>query len=130
MIVIPVAAIAHPRRQRILQLVWDRERSAGEIARLCPEVTFGAVSQHLRVLHEAGVVRQRREGRGRFYLADRAALGPLGVALEAMWSDALSELKRLAEGEQRAIDAVKKAKSQDLEPDPGRAARARLRTEN
>jgi DNA-binding transcriptional ArsR family regulator len=93
-------AIAEPRRQRILQLVWDRERTAGEIAAQF-DVTFGAVSQHLRVLLEAGVVEQRRDGRRRWYRSNKQALGPLAAALEVMWGDRLAKLKMLAEAEDR-----------------------------
>ncbi len=96
-----LAAIAEPRRREILRLVWREERSAGEIAAAMP-VTFGAVSQHLRVLREAGLVVLRRDGRRRFYRADRERLGPLAAALEAMWSDALARLKEVAEAEEVA----------------------------
>ncbi len=51
-----LAAIASPRRREILRLVWDRELSAGDIARSMPDVTFGAVSLQLRSLAEAGLV--------------------------------------------------------------------------
>ena len=47
-----LAVLAEPRRQQILQLVWDEERAAGDIA-ANTDVTFGAVSQHLRVLRDA-----------------------------------------------------------------------------
>jgi DNA-binding transcriptional ArsR family regulator len=57
-------AVSEPRRQQILRLVWDRERPAGDIAASF-DVTFGAVSQHLRVLHDAGLVSVRRDGRRR-----------------------------------------------------------------
>ena len=60
-------ALAAPRRREILRLVWDREHSAGDIHRALPEVSFGAVSQHLRVLAEAKLVTVRREGRNRHY---------------------------------------------------------------
>jgi DNA-binding transcriptional ArsR family regulator len=92
--------IGEPRRRAILRLVWDRERSAGEIATEMP-VTFGAVSQHLRVLREAGFVTVRRAGNRRFYRADRAALGPLGRALEAMWSTSLDRLAAAVEADPR-----------------------------
>ena len=92
-------AVAEPRRREILRLVWRRELPAGEIAAACP-VTFGAVSQHLRVLREAGLVRERRDGRRRLYRADRRALGPLARALEGMWSESLERLKSLAESEE------------------------------
>ena len=60
----PLQVIAAPRRLRILQLVWDQELSAGEIAAQF-EVSWPAVSQHLRVLKEAGFVVERRQGASR-----------------------------------------------------------------
>ena len=92
-----LTALAAPRRLAILRLVWDRERSDGEIHDAMPDVTFGAVSQHLRVLSAAGVVAQRAEGRFRYYEACKDGLGPLREWLEAMWGDALARLKMRAE---------------------------------
>lgn len=100
----PIGALASPVRQSILRSIWDRERSAGDIAGDF-EITFGAVSQHLAVLRDAGFVRVRRDGRFRHYRADRDALGPLGAALEAMWSERLTRLKALAEERQRRHQA-------------------------
>jgi DNA-binding transcriptional ArsR family regulator len=65
-----------------------------------PEVTFPAVSQHLRRLRDAGLVTTRAEGRHRYYRADKQALGPLAAALEAMWETQLDALTRLAEQEE------------------------------
>src|SRR5438128_712502 len=93
-------AVAAPRRRAILRLVWDAERSAGDIHRALGDVTFGAVSQHLRVLEGAGLVQRRAEGKHRFYRARKRELGPLRVWLEQMWSDALYELKWRAELEE------------------------------
>src|SRR4029079_19001848 len=90
--------ISEPRRREIHRLVWDRERGAGEIADAMP-VTFGAVSQHLGVLRQAGFVRVRRDGSHRFYRADQAALGPLAHALEAMWSSSLDRLAAAVEAD-------------------------------
>lgn len=98
-------AIASPIRQRVLRLVWDHERSAGEIAAQF-NVTFSAVSQHLKVLRDAGVVTRRREGKTLYYRADHAALGPLAQALAAMWDDRLGDLKRLAEQEAPAAERL------------------------
>jgi DNA-binding transcriptional ArsR family regulator len=98
-----LTTIAQPTRQQILRLVWDAERCAGDIAAAMP-VTFGAVSQHLHALRDAGLVTMRPDGKRRWYKANREALGPLAAALEAMWSDKLGELKRLAEREQRTIN--------------------------
>lgn len=93
-----IRAIAAPKRRRILRLVWDEERSAGEIADAF-DVTFGAVSQHLQVLRQAGAVEVRRAGRQRYYRARREALGPLVRVLEAEWAGRLDTLKALAERE-------------------------------
>jgi DNA-binding transcriptional ArsR family regulator len=95
-----LAAIASPRRQEILRLVWDRELSAGEIHRAMPDVTFGAVSLQLRSLQDAGLLHARAHSRHRYYRARRDALGALGDMLERMWSDALWRLKLAAELEQ------------------------------
>lgn len=92
-------ALAEPRRREILRLVWSREKAAGEIAAAMP-ITFGAVSQHLRVLREAGAVKVRQDGRQRFYRADRRALGPMAKVLEAFWAQGLDRLKDLAEEEE------------------------------
>jgi len=93
-------ALAAPRRREILRLVWGREHSAGEIRRANPDVSFGAVSQHLRVLEEAGLVARREEGRFRYYSARRRELGHLGKWLESTWDAALSNLKTLAEADE------------------------------
>jgi DNA-binding transcriptional ArsR family regulator len=92
-----LTALSSPRRREILRLVWEGEQEAGAIHRAMPDVTFGAVSQHLKALLAAGLVEQRRDGRSRLYQARRAALGPVGAALESMWNDALWRLKLRAE---------------------------------
>lgn len=103
-----LAAIAEPRREEILRMVWHGEMRAGDIARAMP-VTFGAVSQHLRVLLEAGLVTVRREGKSRLYKADHGGLGPLAAVLEQFWFGRLSTLKALAEVEQRKTDSARAA---------------------
>jgi DNA-binding transcriptional ArsR family regulator len=90
-------ALDTPRRRELLRLAWERERSAGELHRELGDVTFGAVSQHLRVLSEAGLIAVRREGRHRLYRARKQALGPFRAWLEASWDDALYRLKLAAE---------------------------------
>lgn len=94
-------ALAAPRRREILRLVWERERSAGDIHRAVSGVSFGAVSQHLSVLESAGLIARRDEGRFHFYAARRKELGFLGKWLEVMWGEALSGLKRHAESEEK-----------------------------
>jgi DNA-binding transcriptional ArsR family regulator len=96
-----LAVLADPRRQQILRLIWDEEALAGDIARSFPTITFGAVSQHLKVLRDAGVVRVRRDGRHRWYQADQTALGPLADFLASVWTGHLTRLRSLAEAEER-----------------------------
>jgi DNA-binding transcriptional ArsR family regulator len=95
-----LAAVASPRRQEILRLIWREEQTAGAIHRAMPDVTFGAVSLQLRSLAEAGLIDLRADGRHRFYRARRDALGPVARMLEQMWDDALWRLKLAAELEQ------------------------------
>ncbi|HEX9799589.1 MAG TPA: winged helix-turn-helix domain-containing protein [Thermoanaerobaculia bacterium] len=92
--------LASPRRREILRLAWRGEIAAGEIHRALGDVTFGAVSQQLRTLERAGLVAARSAGRRRLYLARREALGPVATTLEAMWDDALYQLKLRAELEE------------------------------
>jgi DNA-binding transcriptional ArsR family regulator len=94
----PVRIVLEPRRREILRLVWDRELGAGDIAGHFDR-TFGAVSQHLAVLREAGFVTVRREGNRRYYLADREGLGDLRGVLEAMWSTTLERLAETVEAD-------------------------------
>ena len=93
-------AIAAPRRREILGLVRDEERTAGEIARHF-DVTWPAVSQHLAVLREAGLVRERREGTRRFYRAEPAPLAEVKAFLDTFWDPRLLTLQREAEAEER-----------------------------
>ena len=92
-----LSAIASPRRQEILRQVWKRERTAGDIRATMPDVTFGAVSQQLRMLTDAGLLQVRADGRRRFYAAKPDALRDVAPMLERMWDDALWRLKLAAE---------------------------------
>lgn len=92
-------AIAEPRRRAILSLVRDGELSAGEIASHF-EVTRPAVSQHLNVLKEAGLVSERRNGTRRLYRARPEGLVGLRDFLEGFWDVRLEALKREAEKEE------------------------------
>src|SRR5712671_2322363 len=93
-------AIAEPRRRRILELVGDRELSAGEIASHF-EVTRPAISQHLGVLKEAGLVNERRNGTQRLYRARPQGLSELKAFLDGFWDAKLEALQREAEREER-----------------------------
>lgn len=92
--------ISSPRRREILRLVWVEERAAGEIQRALGDVTFGAVSQHLRVLKQADLLTCRVSGRHRYYRANQDAVGSLRPWLENLWDSALYRLQLLAELEQ------------------------------
>jgi DNA-binding transcriptional ArsR family regulator len=90
------AAISDPIRRRVLELVRDRELPAGELAAAF-DVSRPAVSRHLRVLREAGLVHERRQGRLRLYRADLEPLAELRDWLDSYWSGRLAALKRAAE---------------------------------
>jgi DNA-binding transcriptional ArsR family regulator len=92
-------AIAAPRRRQILSLVRDGELSAGEIAGHF-DVTRPAVSQHLNVLKEAGLVTERRNGTRRLYRARPEGLAQLKAFLEEFWDERLDALKAEAEREE------------------------------
>lgn len=108
-----LSAVASPRRREVLRLLWDESRTAGAIHQAMGDVTFGAVSQHLKVLRDAGLIECRSERKFRVYRVKREALGPLGAMLETMWSDALFRLKLHAE-----LDQTRRG------PRPRRARRA------
>lgn len=93
-------AIAAPRRRQILTLVRAAELSAGEIASHF-DVTRPAISQHLNVLKEAGLVSERRNGTRRLYRARPDGLAELKEFLEGFWAVRLDALKREAEKEEK-----------------------------
>ena len=93
-------AIAEPRRRQILALVRDEELSAGEIAGHF-DVTRPAISQHLNVLKEAGLVNERRNGTRRLYSARPEGLVEVKAFLDGFWDQRLAALKREAEREER-----------------------------
>ena len=96
-----IRAIGEPRRREILRLVWDAERSSGEIASHF-DITGPAVSQHLKVLREAGLVTERREGTRHLFCANRDALRQMREQLAWMWDEGLADLKAAAEQEAKA----------------------------
>ena len=93
-------ALAEPRRREILALIRDRELAAGEIAGNF-EVTRSAISQHVGVLKQAGLVTERREGTRRLYRARPEGLADLRAFLDEFWSERLDVLVREAEREER-----------------------------
>jgi DNA-binding transcriptional ArsR family regulator len=96
MLELALQAIAEPRRRAILALVRDRELAAGEIASRF-EVSRPAISQHLAVLREAGLVTERRAGTRRLYRARPAGATELRAWLEDFWDDGLERLRAAAE---------------------------------
>lgn len=80
--------------------MWKRELPAGVIADGF-DISWPAISQHVAVLREAGLVQERREGRHRYYRADEQTVGALGPILQQMWNDDLDRLASLAESDDR-----------------------------
>jgi len=93
-------AVADPTRRAILRLVRDGERPAGDIAEHFPQMSRPAVSQHLRVLTDAGLLEVRPEGNRRLYRWRREGLRDAASFVEEMWSDRLARLKVAAEREE------------------------------
>ncbi len=89
-------ALADPTRREILRRLLDHESPAGEIAGAFV-VSRPAVSRHLRVLREAGLVTVRRRGTSRFYRTDQAALAAVRARLDAFWEAGLPRLKAAVE---------------------------------
>ena len=92
-------AIAEPRRREILRLIQDTQLAAGEIASHF-EVTRPAISQHLRVLLDAGLVAVRREGTRLLYRTRPEGLEEVRQFLEGFWEDSLQRLKHAAEADE------------------------------
>ncbi|SRR6266567_4858537 len=89
-------ALVDPTRRRILRLASRRELTAGRIAGHF-KITRPGVSKHIRVLKEAGLLRERRQGTRRIYQTDPAALGSLKAMLDDFWQEGLHEIKTAAE---------------------------------
>ena len=94
-------ALADRTRRGLLRLVRDDERPAGELAAAFPQISRPAVSQHLRLLHEAGLVSMRPSGNRRLYRAQADGLTEMWKFIDGMWTDRLTRLKRAAERAER-----------------------------
>ena len=92
-------AVRHPQRREILRLVWDSELPSRAIASHF-DVTWQAVSHNLKILREAGLVAERRDGTRRFYRADRAKLRPVESLLKDLWQQDLQRLDRVIRQDQ------------------------------
>ena len=90
-------AVADPTRREILRLVRDEEVAAGELARHFPTISRPAVSQHLRVLADAGLVAARPDGNRRLYRWRPEGLRDVAAFLDELWSDNLARLTVAAE---------------------------------
>lgn len=102
-------AIADPTRRQILDLVRGRELSAGDIARRFP-VSRPAIAKHVRVLRQAGLLRERKQATQRFYTLDPAALREVDQWLapyRLFWAARLTELKRVVEEDAKSARAKK-----------------------
>ena len=95
-----LAALAEPRRRAILMLVRDEPRSVNEIAAHF-DVTQQAVSQHLQVLRDAGLVAVRPAGQRRLYEVRPEGLESVREFLEQLWPERLGRLKQAIEADQR-----------------------------
>ena len=92
------AALAEPMRLAIVERLAERPMAVGELAAGLP-VTRPAVSQHLKVLKDAGLVRDQAEGTRRIYSLDPAGLGPIRAWLDRFWDQALASYAVVAERE-------------------------------
>jgi DNA-binding transcriptional ArsR family regulator len=97
-------AIADPKRREILRLVWSSEMPASDIASHFHGVTRSAISQHLGVLRQANLVRERRDGNRRLYVANTDEMTRLRTFLDQYWSGGLDRLRIAAEAAQRKKD--------------------------
>lgn len=89
-------ALADPTRREIFESLRSGPRAVGELAAGLP-VSRPAVSQHLKVLKEAGLVRERRQGTRGFYSIDPHGLGPLRTYLESFWGEVLTAFQTAVE---------------------------------
>jgi len=97
-------ALADPTRRRILELLWEKERTAGAIGELFP-ISAPAISQHLKTLRDSGLVRVRVDGQRRIYSLDPAGFEEMEAWFARMrrfWSGRLDDLEReLEKGEKK-----------------------------
>jgi DNA-binding transcriptional ArsR family regulator len=91
-----LVALADPTRRQVFEALRDGEKSVSAIADRLP-VSRPAVSQHLKVLRDAGLVADRAEGTRRVYYIDPHGLGPLRAWLDQFWDHALEAFRAEAE---------------------------------
>jgi DNA-binding transcriptional ArsR family regulator len=100
-------ALAEPTRRAIFELVAEGELAAGDIARRF-DVTRPAISQHISVLKEAGLLSERRDGVRRLYSADVSGLVGLKQFVDRFWTVGLRSLKAAAEGDFTSSDSAER----------------------
>lgn len=93
-------AIAEPNRRKILELVRDTELSAGDIARAF-DVSRPAISQHLKILEQAGLLTVRKDGTRRLYRSRPQAVADVKAFIDSYWQEGLDRLKDAAEAQHR-----------------------------
>ena len=98
------AALADPTRRRVMERLASGPKAVGEIAAGFP-VSRPAISQHLKVLKEAGLVADRAEGTRRVYSIDPEGLGPLRAWLDRFWGVALEAFRAEVERDQQEDEA-------------------------
>ena len=94
----PLFALSDPTRRAIVERLRSEPASVGEIARGLP-ISRPAVSQHLGVLKQSGLVTEQRAGRRRVYSLEPQGLEPLRAYVDRLWSDVLAAYRRAAEAE-------------------------------
>jgi DNA-binding transcriptional ArsR family regulator len=92
----PLDALGDPTRRQVFELLRSGPRSVGDLAAGLP-VSRPAVSQHLRVLADAGLVTHRRNGTRHLYELDSSGVGVLRDWVDGFWSEALARFKAVAE---------------------------------
>jgi DNA-binding transcriptional ArsR family regulator len=92
----PFAALGDPNRRRIVTLLADRERSVQELADEMP-ISRPAVSRHLRLLKEAGLVGEEAVGTRRVYRLHDAGIAAVEAFVREVWGDATTRFRLLAE---------------------------------
>jgi DNA-binding transcriptional ArsR family regulator len=109
-------ALAEPRRRAILKLVWSQELPAAAIAEQFSDVSRPAVSQHLRVLKDADLLVERRDGTRRLYTANTRTMDDLRTALDEYWTTGLDRLRDVAEAAEAAKRTAAPERTERTDP--------------
>jgi ArsR family transcriptional regulator len=96
----PWKALADDSRRQVLMLLKNKERTPSEIATHF-DFTLPALSTHLKVLRDAGLVNERREGQNRYYSVNRDGMSEMMRFFDQFWDDRLKTLKEYVENKNR-----------------------------